>query len=663
MIAEIGHFALVLALAVALAQATVPMIGAARGDARWIALARPAAVAQWACIAIAFLALTHAYVTSDFSVLNVANNSHSAKPLLYKISGVWGNHEGSLLLWVLILATFGGAVAVFGVNLPPSLRARVLSVQAMIAIGFLTFTLFTSNPFTRLSPAPADGNGLNPLLQDPGLAFHPPFLYLGYVGFSIAFAFAIAALIEGRVDAAWARWVRPWTLAAWSFLTVGIALGSWWAYYELGWGGWWFWDPVENASFMPWLAGTALLHSSIVCEKRDALKSWTILLAIVTFGFSLLGTFLVRSGVLTSVHAFATDPERGIFILGFLVVVVGGSLVLFAVRAPKLKGGGLFAPISREGSLVLNNLLFTTAAATVLLGTLYPLFVDALGGGKVSVGPPYFNTVFVPLITPLLILAGITPLLAWKRADLAGVLGRLKLAAAVAGAVVLWTIYRYWGGPGLAALGTGLAGWLAAAVVVEWATRVRLFRVPLGESVRRAIHLPRAAYGMSLAHFGVAVLVAGVTASSAWKAENLQVMRPGESVMVGGYDFAFHGVRSVPGPNYSAERGHFIVTEDGRPVAELWPEKRFYPVQRQPTTEAAIHTTWLADLYVVVGDADGKGGWSTRIYHNPLVPWIWVGAIIMAFGGAVSLTDRRHRVGAPTRRRAAARAMAGAAGG
>ena len=663
MIAEIGHFALVLALAVALAQATVPMIGAARGNARWIALARPAAIAQWACIAIAFLALTHAYVTSDFSVLNVANNSHSAKPMLYKISGVWGNHEGSLLLWVLMLATFGGAVAVFGANLPPSLRARVLSVQAMIAIGFLTFTLFTSNPFERLSPAPADGNGLNPVLQDPGLAFHPPFLYLGYVGFSIAFAFAIAALIEGRVDAAWARWVRPWTLAAWSFLTVGIALGSWWAYYELGWGGWWFWDPVENASFMPWLVGTALLHSSIVCEKRDALKSWTILLAIITFGFSLLGTFLVRSGVLTSVHAFATDPARGVFILGFLVVVVGGSLVLFAVRAPKLKGGGLFAPISREGSLVLNNLLFTTAAATVLLGTLYPLFVDALGGGKVSVGAPYFNTVFVPLITPLLILAGITPLLAWKRADLAGVLGRLKVAAGVAGAVVLWTIYRYWGGPGLAALGTGLAGWLAAAVVVEWATRVRLFRVPLGESVRRAIHLPRAAYGMSLAHFGVAVLVAGVTASSAWKVENLQVMRPGESVTVGGYDFAFEGVTSVPGPNYSAERGHFIVTEDGRPVAELWPEKRFYPVQRQPTTEAAIHTTWLADLYVVVGDADGKGGWSTRIYHNPLVPWIWVGAIIMAFGGGVSLTDRRHRVGAPTRRRAAARALAGAAGG
>ncbi|MDP6352679.1 MAG: heme lyase CcmF/NrfE family subunit [Alphaproteobacteria bacterium] len=663
MIAEIGHFALILALTVALVQATLPMIGAARDDGAWMALARPAAGVQWGCVVIAFAALTHAYVTSDFSVLNVANNSHSAKPLLYKISGVWGNHEGSLLLWVLILATFGGAVALFGGNLPPTLRARVLSVQALIAIGFLLFTLTTSNPFERLVPAPMDGADLNPLLQDPGLAFHPPFLYLGYVGFSIAFAFAMAALIEGRVDVAWARWVRPWTLAAWSFLTLGIALGSWWAYYELGWGGWWFWDPVENASFMPWLAGTALLHSSIVCEKRGALRAWTILLAIIAFSFSLLGTFLVRSGVLTSVHAFATDPARGVFILAFLVIVVGGSLALFAIRAPQLKGGGLFAPISREGGLVINNLLLTTAAATVLLGTLYPLFVDALGGDKVSVGPPYFNAVFVPLMTPLIILGGIAPLLAWKRADLAGVLGRLRLVGVATAIAVVWALWSHAGGPVLAGLGIGLATWLAASAAREWAHRVRLFAVPPGESLRRAFGLPRAAYGMTIAHLGVACVIAGITASSAWRVESLQVMRPGESVAVAGYDFTLLGVDNSDGPNYAVERGHVTVARAGAPVAELWPEKRFYPVQQRPTTEAAIHTTWFADLYFVVGDSDGRGGWSTRIYYNPLVPWIWLGAVVMALGGAVSLSDRRHRVGAPTRSRArAAPALAPEAG-
>jgi cytochrome c-type biogenesis protein CcmF len=652
MIVETGHFALVLALVVALVQGTLPMVGAARGNAVWMALARPAAAVQFAAVAVAFAALTQAYVTSDFSVLNVASNSHSAKPMLYKITGVWGNHEGSLLLWVLILSLFGAAVAAFGGNLPPALRARVLAVQALIAIGFLSFMLFTSNPFVRVFPAPVDGNGLNPLLQDPGLAFHPPFLYLGYVGFSITFAFAIAALIEGRVDAAWARWVRPWALAAWSFLTLGVGLGSWWAYYELGWGGWWFWDPVENASFMPWLVGTALLHSSVVCEKREALKSWTVLLAIVAFSFSLLGTFLVRSGVLTSVHAFATDPTRGVFILAFLVVVVGGSLALYAVRAPRLRAGGLFAPVSREGSLVLNNLLFAAAAATVLLGTLYPLFIDALGMSKVSVGAPYFDAVFVPLMTPLIVLAGITPMLAWKRGDIAGVLGRLKLAFATAATAAVATLWLAGSGSALAALGIALAAWLAAAVVVEWAERVRLFRTPLGDSLRRAVRLPRAAYGMSLAHLGVAMLVAGITASSAWRVESFEVMRPGDVVTVAGYDYLLHGVEALEGPNYTAERGHFTVSRDGRTIAELWPEKRNYPVQRSPTTEAAIHTTWLADLYVVIGDADGHGGYATRIYHNPLVPWIWVGAVVMALGGAVSLTDRRHRVGAPRRARA-----------
>jgi cytochrome c-type biogenesis protein CcmF len=608
-------------------------------------------------IVIAFLSLMNAYVTSDFSVFNVASNSHSAKPMLYKIAGVWGNHEGSLVLWVLILATFGGAIVLFGGNLPPALRARVLSVQALIAVGFLSFSLFTSNPFERVFPAPLDGNGLNPLLQDPGLAFHPPFLYLGYVGFSVAFAFAIAALIEGRVDAAWARWVRPWTLIAWSFLTIGIALGSWWAYYELGWGGWWYWDPVENASFMPWLAGTALLHSAIVCEKRDALKAWTVLLAIVAFSLSLLGTFLVRSGVLTSVHAFATDPARGVFILGFLIFVVGGSLTLFAVRAPLLKAGGLFAPVSREGGIVLNNLLFSAAAATVLLGTLYPLFIDALGAGKVSVGPPYFNTVFIPLMAPLIVLAGIAPMLAWKRADLTGVIARIKIVAAVTVLVLLWSVYRAWGNAVFGAFGIGLSAWLASSVLFDWVVRIRLFRVSALDSLQRAIRIPRAAYGMSLAHFGVALLVAGVTASSAWRTEAIQVMRQGETISVAGFEFLFHGVVRAEGPNYTADRGHFTVTRAGGLVAELWPENRFYPVQQQPTTEAAIHTTWLSDLYVVVGDPDGQGGWSTRVYYNPLVPWIWLGAMVMALGGAVSLSDRRHRVGAPNRRRR--RLMAG----
>ncbi len=653
MITELGHYALALALMVSILQASLPLVGAARGSQVLMSFAQHAAVAQLLLTGTAFLALMHAYVVSDFSVLNVAANSHSAKPLLYKISGVWGNHEGSLLLWLLILALFGAMVAVFGRNLPSALRARVLAVQAMIGVGFLLFILFTSNPFERVWPPPPDGRGLNPLLQDPGLAFHPPFLYFGYVGLSIAFAFAVAALIEGRVDAAWARWVRPWTLAAWCGLTLGIAMGSWWAYYELGWGGFWFWDPVENASFMPWLAATALLHSAVVVEKRDALKNWTILLAILAFSLSLMGTFLVRSGVLTSVHAFATDPARGVFILVLLVIAVGGSLTLYAVRAPTLQGGGLFAPISREGSLVLNNLLLATATGTVFLGTLYPLFLDAVGAGKVSVGPPFFNATFLPLMAPVILAAAVGPMLAWKRGDLRGVLSRLWVALVVALAVTVGALAVTDGRVALAAVGMGLAAWLLAGVLIEWAERVKLLRASPAEVWRRARHLPRASYGMSVAHAGLALVVAGVTASSAWQSELIRSMRPGETATLAGYEFRFDGVHEEAGPNYRTLVGRFAVERNGRAVAMLSPERRTYPVERQTTTEAAIHTTWLADLYAVIGEGDDAQGWTVRLYHNPLVPWIWIGAVVMVLGGCLSLTDRRHRVGAPAKRRAA----------
>jgi cytochrome c-type biogenesis protein CcmF len=659
MIAEIGHFALILALVVAFIQAVVPLLGASRNNAAWMGMAGPASVAQVLLVGIAFAALTHAYMTSDFSVLNVAQNSHTDKPMLYKVTGVWGNHEGSLLLWITILALFGLAVTAFGRNLPPGLKARALAVQAMITVGFLLFILLTSNPFERLNPPPMNGSGLNPLLQDPGLAFHPPFLYLGYVGFSMAFSFAIAALIEGKVDAAWARWVRPWTLAAWVFLTLGIALGSWWAYYELGWGGWWYWDPVENASFMPWLAGTALLHSAVVVEKRDALKSWTILLAIVAFGLSLLGTFLVRSGVITSVHAFATDPTRGVFVLMLLVLAVGGSFTLYAVRAPSLKTGGLFSPVSREGALLLNNVLMATGAGTVLLGTLYPLFADALDLGKVSVGPPFFNSVFLPLMVPMVLAMAAGPLLSWKRGDLAGVLGRLGVAAGLAIAVAgaTWVFQGGAAGPWWAAGGMGLAVWLLLGTLVEWAERIRLFRAPLAESLDRITRLPRAAWGMTLAHGGLALLIAGMTASSAWKSEAVQTQKIGDTVSVAGYAFTLVKVEDVNGANYMATQGTFQVTRDGRPFAELTPEKRVYRQPPRPTTEAAIVSTVLGDVYAVIGDADpAGGGWVTRLYFNPLVGWMWAGCLVMVLGGLVSLSDRRHRIGAPTRARAAAQA-------
>jgi len=662
MIGEIGHFGLILALVVAVLQGTLPMIGASKGNVALMRFASSASLVQFLAVSISFIALTIAYVGSDFSIVNVAQNSHSLKPMLYKISGVWGNHEGSLLLWAWILALFGFAVAAFGRNLPDGLKARVLSVQGMIGIGFLLFILFTSNPFERIDPAPFDGRGLNPLLQDPGLAFHPPFLYLGYVGLSVTFSFAIAALIEGKVDPAWARWVRPWTLAAWGFLTLGIALGSWWAYYELGWGGWWFWDPVENASFMPWLVSTALLHSAIVVEKRDALKNWTILLAIIAFSLSLLGTFLVRSGVLNSVHAFASDPARGVFILGFLVLVIGGSLILYAVRAPTMKGGGLFAPISREGALILNNLLLSTAAATVLLGTLYPLFLDALSGAKVSVGPPYFNATFLPLIIPLIIALAFGPFLAWKRADLKGVFSRLKLAIVSVCVIVGVSWWVTDDGPILAFVGMGLFAWLVTAVFVELADRIKLFRTSLRQSLKRFLNLPRSAYGMSIAHLGVAMVILGVTASEAWQSERLDVMQPGETVVVGGYDFQFEGAERLEGPNYGILRGSFNVKRNDSLVADLRPEQRVYESPPMETTEAAIWPMLSADLYVVIGEEDGKGGYATRIYHKPFISWIWIGAIVMFIGGGFSLSDRRFRIGAASARKKQTQKTAEAAG-
>ena len=661
MIDEAGHFALVLALCIAVLQAVVPLVGAARGDAALIAWARPAALAQFLFVAAAFFALMHAYAVSDFSLANVAANSSSLKPMLFKLTGVWSNHEGSMLLWVFILALFGAAVALFGRHLPPALGARVLAVQAMIGVGFLTFILLTSNPFVRLSPVPAEGMGLNPILEDRGLAFHPPMLYLGYVGFSISFCFAVAALIEGRVDPAWARWVRPWTLAAWCALTGGIAMGSWWSYYTLGWGGWWFWDPVENASFMPWLVGTALLHSAIVVEKREALKTWTILLAIVTFSLSLVGTFLVRSGVLTSVHAFASDPRRGVFILLILSLYTGGALLLFAWRAPLLAGGGLFAPISREGGLLLNNLLLTTAAATVLLGTLYPLLLDVVTHEKVSVGPPFYNMTFVPIMVPLLIAMAVGPMLPWKRGDLYAALSRLKLAFVATAAAALVTLAATGARSIGAACGLALAAWLFAATLSELAERLRLFAEPIATVCRRALRLPRAAWGMTFAHAGMAVAIAGITGSSAWTAEKIVSGKPGQTFDLAGYQIAFDRVSEIRGPDYTATRADMRLLRGGRVLAALHPEKRFYPVENGAQTGVAIRTNLLSDVYAVIGDPDGNGAYTLRLYYNPLVPWIWLGAAAMAFGGLVSLTDRRHRVGAPVRRAgriAAARAQA-----
>lgn len=650
MISEIGHFSLILALALAIVQGTLPLIGAARGDANWMALSRPVVAGQFTFVSLSFACLMYAYVISDFSVANVAENSHSAKPLLYKFTGVWGNHEGSMLLWVWILAFYGMAIASFGGNLPPALRARVLAIQGLLGVGFIVFLLATSNPFLRLDPAPLNGRDLNPLLQDPGLAFHPPLLYFGYVGLSVAFSFAVAALIEGKVDPAWARWVRPWSLASWSALTAGIVLGSWWAYYELGWGGFWFWDPVENASFMPWLMATALLHSAIVAEKRDALKSWTVLLAILGFSLSLMGTFLVRSGMLTSVHSFAADPERGVYILGFLVFVVGGALSLYAWRAPAMRATGRFRPISREGALVVNNLLLVTGCAAVFIGTLYPLILDGISGEKVSVGPPFFEASFVWIMVPLFIVMAAGPLMAWKRSDIPGVNQRLILAFGTAAAAAIFLVALR-GGPWGAILGLTIAAWLFGGVVAEFTERIRLFRVSLGDSWRRARVLPRSAWGMTLAHAGIAILIAGAVGATNWQTENVQVMDVGEKVEVAGYGFDFVSLKESDGPNYTRLGAEFRVTRDGKEIAMLYPEKRKYWVQTMDTTEAAIHTTWIEDIYIAIGDPAAKGGLAVRIYHNPLVPWIWIGALVMVVGGLISLSDRRHRVGAPSRAR------------
>jgi cytochrome c-type biogenesis protein CcmF len=648
MIAELGHYALILALGVAIVQTVLPLAGARIRDAQLADIAVPAARIQFVLIAIAFAALTIAYVTSDFSVKNVWQNSHSAKPLLYKISGVWGNHEGSMILWVLILALFGASVATYGSNLPRDLKANVLAVQGSIAAAFLLFIIVTSNPFTRLDPAPFDGEGLNPILQDPALAFHPPFLYAGYVGFSMAFSFAVAALIDGRIDAAWARWVRPWTLAAWMCLTLGIAMGSWWAYYELGWGGFWFWDPVENASFMPWLAGTALLHSALVMEKRDALKVWTILLAIITFSLSLMGTFLVRSGVLTSVHAFAVDPARGVFILAIMGFFIGGALALFAWRAPLLSQGGLFAPISREGALVFNNLLLTTACAAVFVGTLYPLALEAITGEKISVGAPFFNLTFVPLMVPLLVAMPLGPLLAWKRGDLVVAAQRLMVAAVVALASVVLLLASAWGrGPWLAPFGIGLGLWLILGALSEIAYRVKLGEVAFAESWRRMGNLPRAACGTALAHGGLGLAVIGIVATTAWRSEAILALKPGESAEIAGYTLTFKGVAARDGPNYREQAAVFAVTRDGKTVTGLTPSKRKFTVERTDTTEAGIHASWRGDLYAVLGDPLKDGAYSIRLYFNPLVRLIWIGAIVMFLGGAISLSDRRLRVGAP----------------
>ena len=645
MIPELGHFALIIALCIAGVQAVLPLIGAQHGNTTWMALARPAAQGQFVFVVIAFACLAWSFVSNDFSVLNVASNSNSLLPLRYRFAATWGSHEGSLLLWVLMLNLWMTAVSVFSRRLPSEMVARILSVMAMISIGFLLFLLFTSNPFERLLPPAADGRDLNPLLQDPGMVIHPPMLYMGYVGFSVAFAFAIGALIGGQLDATWARWSRPWTTMAWAFLTVGIAMGSGWAYYVLGWGGWWFWDPVENASFMPWLVGTALVHSLAVSEKRGGFKIWTVLLAIIAFSLSLLGTFLVRSGVLTSVHAFATDPKRGIFILAFLALVIGAALALFAWRAPKVGLGGAFALVSRESALLVNNVVLVVAAAAVLLGTLYPLFLDALGLGKISVGPPYFESVFMPLMAPAIFLMGIAPFARWKQDQPLDLVLRLKWAFAVAvvSALGLPLILGRW--TPLLALGILLAVWVALASLANLKERVMQLRGSTGVSMSAALRrLSRGYWGMLVAHLGVAAFIVGVTLVRGYEVEKDVRMSPGDTVAAGGYQFRLDRLEQVQGPNYDATRGVISVTRNERPVATLHPEKRFFTVQQMPMTEAAIDTGLTRDLYVSLGEPLKDGAWVVRVYYKPFVSWIWGGAFLMALGGIIAVTDRRYRL-------------------
>ena len=641
MITELGHFALILAFLVALVQTVVPLVGAHKRWSGWMAVGEPAATAQFLLVAFSFGALVHAFVTSDFSLNLVTQNSHSAKPMLYKISGTWGNHEGSMLLWVLILALFGAMAGWFGGNLPETLKARVLAVQASIGVAFYAFILWTSNPFARLAVPPFDGQDLNPLLQDPGLAFHPPFLYLGYVGLSICFSFAVAALIEGRVDAAWGRWVRPWTLAAWIFLTIGIGMGSWWAYYELGWGGFWFWDPVENASFMPWLFAAALLHSAIVVEKREALKAWTILLAILAFGFSLIGTFIVRSGVLTSVHAFANDPERGVFILMILIAFTGGALTLFAARASAMQAKGVFGMVSRESALVANNILLAVSSLVVFVGTIWPLIAEMAFDRKLSVGPPFFNAAFTPFMLILGLILPFGAMISWKRGKL-GRIGRsllpvLLLAFAIAG--LAWAMQT--GRSLLGPVGLFLGAWLVGGSVVDLWSRTGQSR-----DLKRLARLPRADWGKSVAHAGLGILFIGVAGLTAWESEDIRTAQIGETFDVGAFTLTLNAVDRVQGPNYISTMANVTLAKDGREVAVLTPEKRNYPVARMPTTEAAIDYRFLRDVYVVIGDRQDDGGWVVRTYIKPLANWIWAGCLIMSLGGALSLSDRRFRVAA-----------------
>jgi cytochrome c-type biogenesis protein CcmF len=644
MIPEIGQFALILALMLALVQATLPLIGAARGIPQFVSLARPVAQAQFLFVATAFCCLAYSFITNDFSVLNVATNSNSQLPLHYRLAATWGSHEGSLLLWTFMLTIWMVAVTLFSKHLPNEIVARVLSVMAVISTGFLLFMLLTSNPFDRLFPVPPDGRDLNPLLQDPAMVAHPPMLYMGYVGFSVAFAFAISALIGGKLDATWARWSRPWTTVAWMFLTCGIALGSFWAYYELGWGGWWFWDPVENASFMPWLVGTALIHSLAVTEKRGGFKSWTVLLAITAFSLSLLGTFLVRSGVLTSVHAFATDPKRGIFILAFLTLVIGGSLALYAWRAKQVGLGSKFDLLSRESLLLTNNVLLIVAAGSVLLGTLYPLLVDALNLGKLSVGPPYFNTVFVPLMAPAAFLIGVGPIARWKQAKIPELAVRLRWAFVLSFVMALVLPFIVGGWKWRVSLGLLLVFWIAVTVLQNLWSRLR----PSDGSgfLTKLRTTSRSYYGMQLAHLGVAVFIAGVTVVTSYQTEKDVKMNLGDTVNVGGYDFQLRNLAQLQGPNYQAVRADIEVTRNGAPVAMMHPEKHAYTVAQSVTSETAIDRSIFRDLYVALGDQIDNQTWTVRVYHKPLVNWIWGGALLMALGGAFAVSDRRYALAA-----------------
>lgn len=651
MIPELGHFALILALCLAIVQTFFPILGAHKGRANWMAVARPAAAGQWVFMTLAFACLTYAFIINDFSVAYVAGNSNTALPIEYRISAVWGGHEGSLLLWGLILSSWTLAVAIFSRTLPQEMAVRVIGVMGFVSIGFLLFMILTSNPFDRLFPAPLEGRDLNPLLQDLGLIVHPPLLYMGYVGLSVAFGFAIAALLGGNLDSAWARWSRPWTSVAWIFLTLGIALGSWWAYYELGWGGWWFWDPVENASFMPWLVATALIHSLAVTEKRGAFKTWTVLLAITAFSLSLLGTFLVRSGVLTSVHAFATDPERGVFILGFLVLTIGISLLLYAWRAPAVGRGSSFTLTSKESFLLANNVILTVIAATVLLGTLYPLFLDALGMGKISVGPPYFDAVFFYLMIPLVFALGLGPLARWKHDEFSKIMRRLApaLILSVLGGLSMLIFY-------------GSDGWqvvpgMTAAFWIIFSSLQLLYEKTIHKaSVWQGLRdLPRSFYGMTVAHLGVAMFIVGVTLTTAYSTEKDVSMSPGQPLDVGGYQFTLESIEQISGPNYTATRGHVHISHNGEHIVTLHPEKRTYLVQTMPMTEAGIDPGITRDLYVALGEPLGAGAWSMRVYHKPFVRWIWLGSILMALGGLLGALDKRYRLQA---KREAAKPMA-----